>query len=300
MQRILGIIVVGLSILAAATSYLFVTGRIPAPHDRILWVAVGANLLLVAIILAIVATQWRTVKDDLGRGVSGRTAWSFAIGAMVPAFLLAAIASDSNSRLLDRWLQSENAAVGAASNELVYEYLDSQRKIIRAEIASLTGAVSDATVGGSDDSLRTKLADATGQFLAAYLVDAKGSVRVEARHAERVAFVAPTMEIISSAASGNIPVFSPLGPNSIAALGKLQGSDDAYLYLVRELSPRVTSAMYRIDGARIDQSLQRGHAAALKLLNAVVYFTIALTAFSAVAALGLFLASRSTKPVSTA
>ena len=84
----------------------------------------------------------------------------------------------------------------------------------------------------------------------AYVVDAKGNVKVAALEDERIPYIAPPEHLIRVAEQGHVPLLMPVSTFRVAAIAKLRNYPDSYLYVARGVSPKVVTHLRNTEARR--------------------------------------------------
>src|SRR4029077_16889369 len=81
----------------------------------------------------------------------------------------------------------------------------------------------------------------------AYVVDAKGAVKVAALEDERIPYIPPPEHLLRAAEAGPVPLLMPINSFRVAAIAKLHNYPDAYLYVARGVSRKVVGHLRRTE-----------------------------------------------------
>ena len=164
--------------------------------------------------------------------------------AAVPAILLAVVAGFTIDRALDRWFSTRTRAVIENSLSVAQAYVREHAETVRGDIMAMSVDLGRAKPMFDSDRERFR------QFLRAQasIRGLAGRAHAQERPVGGRAGGSPTLPAISSGPRGKASPRSSetepqiaLLPNTdyVAAIIKLRGYDDMYLYVARPLNPKV-------------------------------------------------------------
>src|SRR5689334_11771284 len=148
--RLVGLIIVVLSVLVASGSFLIMTGTTniePTPEVwTIIWIANG---LLVLLVVALVVTEAMLLVQSrfLGQAGSGlqlRMVTMFALAAAVPAVIVAVVATISLNQGLDQWFSERTKTMVEASRQVARSYMLEHAQVLRDDIIWVAGELEQA------------------------------------------------------------------------------------------------------------------------------------------------------------
>jgi two-component system, NtrC family, nitrogen regulation sensor histidine kinase NtrY len=302
-----GLVVVILSLVSALATYLILTGLTPiAPSDEVVVAALFINMVLIAAMIAVIAWQgygmWRAWRAKLaGARLHVRIVLLFSIIAALPAMLLAVAATTTFSRSLDSWFSSRSRAIISNSLEVAQAYVDEHGQLIRTDIVNMVrdvDAAADQIKPDSEELKQHVLAQAGLRELpVAYVIDADGHDVIAALEDTKLPFIEVPPSIIRQAEAGQVPLFTPPGTSRVAAVAKLNRYPGRYLYVTRELSPKVMGHLQRTAQNVDEFNRLRKARGGLKLAHGLIYTMISMTALLAAIWVGLWFASRFVAPI---
>jgi two-component system nitrogen regulation sensor histidine kinase NtrY len=302
-----GAVIVGLSLVSALATYLILTGLTPiAPRDDIVLAALLVNVVLIAAMIAVIAWQgygmWRAWRAKLaGARLHVRIVLLFSIIAALPAMLLAIAATTTFSRSLDGWFSDRTRAIISNSLDVAQAYVDEHGQLIRTDIVNMVrdvDAAADQIPADSPDFQRNLMAQAGLRELpATYVLDQNGSVVMRVLEDKKLPFVPAPLSAIRAAEAGQVPLLTPSGTFQVAALAKLQKYPDRFLYVARELSPKVMGHLQRTEQSVDEYNRLRRARGGLKLAHGLIYTMISMTGLLAAVWVGLWFASRFVAPI---
>jgi two-component system nitrogen regulation sensor histidine kinase NtrY len=302
-----GLVVVSLSVVWALATFLILTNLTPiAPREEVVYVVLFVNLLLIVAMVAVIAVHaaglWRAwEKKVAGARLHARIVGLFSLIAALPALLLAIAATTTFSRALDNWFNQQTMSIVQNSLNVAHAYLDEHGQVIRTDIVNMAKDLDDAAPAVANDARKFRelmLAQAGLRDLpVAYVVDAKGAVKVAVLEDEKIPYVAPPEHLIRAAEGGQVPLLMPKDTFRVAALTKLRSYQDAYLYVARGVDPEVVKHLRRTEaGVRTYESLRQVRGG-LKFAHGMMYFMISLTALLAAIWVGIWFAGRFVAPI---
>jgi len=302
-----GLVVVSLSVVWALATFLILTNLTPiAPREGVVYVVLFVNLLLIVAMVAVIAVHavglWRAwEKKVAGARLHARIVGLFSLIAALPALLLAIAATTTFSRALDNWFNQQTMSIVQNSLNVAHAYLDEHGQVIRTDIVNMAKDLDDAAPGVAGDARKFRelmFAQAGLRDLpVAYVVDAKGAVKVAVLEDEKIPYVAPPEHLIRAAEGGQVPLLMPRDTFRVAALAKLRNYPDAYLYVARGVDPEVVRHLRRTEaGVRTYESLRQVRGG-LKFAHGMMYFMISLTALLAAIWVGIWFAGRFVAPI---
>src|SRR5262245_26201896 len=302
-----GLVVVSLSVVWALATFLILTNLTPiAPREEVVYVVLFVNLLLIVAMVAVIAVHaaglWRaSEREVVAARLHARIVGLFSLIAALPALLLAIAATTTFSRALDNWFNQQTVAIVQNSLNVAHAYLDEHGQVIRTDIVNMAKDLDEAAAGVADDRRKFRelmLAQAGLRDLpVAYVVDAKGTVKVAVLEDERIPYVAPPEHLIRAAEGGQVPLLMPRDTFRVAALAKLHNYPDSYLYVARGVDPEVVKHLRRTEaGVKRYESLRQVRGG-LKFAHGLMYFMISLTALLAAIWVGLWFAGRFVAPI---
>ena len=303
----IGLIVVSLSVVSALATFLILTNLTPiAPREEVVYVVLFVNLLLVIAMVAVIAVHvvglWRAwEKKVAGARLHARIVLLFSLIAALPALLLAVAATTTFSRALDNWFNQQTMSIVLNSLNVAHAYLDEHGQVIRTDIVNMAKDLDDAAPQVASDQRKFRelmFAQAGLRDLpVAYVVDAKGTVKVAVLEDEKIPYIAPPEHLLRAADGGQVPLLMPRGSYRVAAVAKLHNYPDAFLYVARGVDPEVVKHLQRTEaGVQRYESLRQLRGG-LKFAHGLMYFMISLTALLAAIWIGLWFAGQFVAPI---
>jgi two-component system, NtrC family, nitrogen regulation sensor histidine kinase NtrY len=283
------------ALLSALTTCLVLANlTFVSPTYNVVVTLLAVNFITVLLLLAIIGREVWHIIQARRRGTAGarlhiQIAILFSVIAVVPAVLVAVVASINLDRGLDRLFLIRTRAVMENSVIVSQAYLNEHERSIQAETNFMAADVARAKPQFDQDIDRFRQFFTTQALLrnmpAAMMLRSDQSVIVKADirlppevqdpplpPAERLGQIGDT-----EAVAGMLR-----DTNYIGALIKLKGYDDAYLFVARFVDPRVLEQIQRTENSiqeYADLEVRRiGVQAAFALMYTVIALTVLLSA----------------------
>ena len=298
----LGVVVAAL--LSSVATFLILNGltSIIPTNNVVLW-TLGINAVFVIAIIGIIGFQvvklLKARKRQAGAGLHFRIAGVFSLVALVPAVLLAIFATVSIDRTFDTFFSTRVKSIVSNSVEVAQSYMQESGQTIRSDIVGVGREVEEkASLYQEDKAAFDRFfgaAVALRAVPAAFIINSKGNLLASA--SDGPPYRAPPLADIARASEGRIVPVSWDLSNGVAALKKLVGIDDAYLYALRPVNPNVFRLLQRtqfniMQFAQLEQA--RGQ---YQLVFAIMYVLLALTLLTSAIWTGLVFANRLVMPI---
>jgi two-component system nitrogen regulation sensor histidine kinase NtrY len=245
----LGLILVGLSLISALTTYLVLTGLTPIlPTHSVVVTVLLINGVFALGMISLIAWQvtglWIARRQQAaGARLHVRIVSLFSIIAVLPAILLAIFASLSLDRGLDHWFSKRTKSIIKNSVNVATAYLNEHGQVIRADVISMADDLDEAVnLVRSDPQIfgRFLTAQATIRSIpVAYLINSKLKLLASAGLLFEETYAKPPPGAIEAATEGKAVIIAPGKSDKVAAIKKLDNFTDTYLYIVRPVNPKV-------------------------------------------------------------
>jgi two-component system nitrogen regulation sensor histidine kinase NtrY len=306
---ILGPLAVGLALLSAAVTFLVLTGLTPVmPTHEVVVTVLLANVATVLILLAIIVREVGLIVQARRRGRAGarlhvRIVGLFSVIAAVPAILVAVVASITLDRGLDRWFSSRTQALINNSLTVAEVYFREHAAMIRSDIMAMAFDIGRAKPLFDQDRQRFR------QFLTAQ-AEVRGlpnviMVRSDLSVIERTDQPRPDRNEVSPPAAGALADVGESEPRiallteakTVAAVIKLRGYDDAYLYVSRPVDPRVAEQLEATQANVAEYASLQERRLGVQVAFALMYTVIALIVLLSAVWIGLNFAKSLVAPI---
>src|SRR3982074_3371700 len=252
--RAIGLAAAALGLLSALVTFVVLAGLTPiVPTDAVVRTLLFFNAVTVALLVGVIAREVWGVVQARRRGRAAarlhvRIVALFSVIAAVPAILVAVVASVTLDRGLDRLFSQQTHSLIENSLIVADAYVREHVQFVRADAIAI--AIELARAKPLFDQSREQF----NQFLAVQasirglpgvmLLD-KDVNTVDQVNDPQVnqSFIKPTPEVLAGVNDPEPQVAMFLDANYIAAIIKLRGYNDTYLYIARLLDPRVLAQL---------------------------------------------------------
>jgi two-component system nitrogen regulation sensor histidine kinase NtrY len=305
--RVVGLIIVVLSVLVASGSFLIMTGTTniePTPEVwTIIWIANG---LLVLLVVALVVTEAMLLIQSrfLGQAGSGlqlRMVAMFAAAAAVPAIIVAVVATISLNQGLDQWFSERTKTMVEASRLVARSYMLEHAQVLRDDIIYTAVELERARSAFETDRVQyqrilTALA-VTRSLPFATLVSSDGDTLMRAQiNAQNVSPQLPD-GLMQHVTEGVPTLISPGDTQLVGAIVKLRGYLDTYLFVARPVNPEVLEFMRLTDENVTEYRQYESNRLVFQITFTIMYLGLALVLLLAALWVGIALANRFVDPI---
>lgn len=305
--RMLGPAAVVAALLSALITFLVLTGLTPIlpTHEVVLTVLLG-NVVAVIVLLAVILRDvWPVVQarreGRAGAGLHVRIVGLFSVIAVVPAILVAVVASFTLDRSIDRWFSTRIREVIANSLTVSEAYVREHAQLIRGDIIAMAHDVSRAKPLFDQDRERFR------QFLTAQaqirglpgVLMITGNLEV----VERIevdfdrTFAVPSREALTQVGESEPQIALLPNTDYVAAVIKLRGYDNVFLYVARPLNPAVLEQLRATRANVAEYASVEARRLGVQVAFALMYTVIALIVLLSAVWIGLNFATRLVAPI---
>ncbi|MGE0038962.1 MAG: ATP-binding protein [Xanthobacteraceae bacterium] len=251
--RTIGVFVVVLALLSALTTFMVLAGLTPiAPTHQVVVTLLLVNAVTVALLVGLIGREmWRVLQARRrGRAAARlhvRIVALFSVIAAAPAILVAVVASVTLDRGLDRLFSQQTHSLIENSLIVADAYVREHAQFARAD--TIATAIELARAKPLFDQNR----DQFRQFLAVQasirglpavmLLDKDLNVIEQVDSQVNHIFAKPSPDVLAFVNDTEPQVAMFLDANYVAAIIKLRGYQDTYLYIARLLDPRVLAQL---------------------------------------------------------
>jgi two-component system nitrogen regulation sensor histidine kinase NtrY len=307
LRRWLAPFAVGLALLSAFLTFVVLTGltRIEPTRE----VAVSFMLMNGATILVLVGIIVREVWQLTQARRRGRAAARlhvqivslFSVIAVLPAVLVAVVANVTIDRGLDRLFSGPTREVIQNSLIIARAYMQGHAQLIRGDIMGMANDIAHARPLYDQDrkSFRELLtANAASRNLpGAMLIDKDRNVLETAQTGIQLAFAAPPAEFLSNVNESEPEIAVLPEQNYVAAVIRLRAFNDTFLYVARQLDPRVVAQLKQTEASVAEYAEIESRRLGLQVNFALIFAVIALTILMASILIGLNFANWLVAPI---
>ncbi len=306
----IGPVAVVAALLSALTTFLVLANlTFVSPTYNVVVTLLAVNFVTVVLLLAIIGREVWHIVQARRRGSAGarlhvQIAALFSVIAVVPAVLVAVVASVNLDRGFDRLFLIRTRAVMENSVIVSQAYLNEHERAIQAETNFMASDVAKAKPVFDQDIDRFRQGFTTQALLrnmpVAMMLRPDQSVILKADirlppgvqepplpPTERLAQIGD-----AEAVAGWLP-----DTNYVGALIKLKGYDDAYLFVARFADPRVLEQIKQTDSNIQEYANLEARRIGVQLAFALMYTVIALTVLLSAVWIGFAFANRLVAPI---
>ena len=305
--RALGLAAVALALLSALLTFLVLAGLTPiAPTHEVVVTLLLANAVTVFLLILVIAREVWGVVQARRRGRAAarlhvRIVALFSIIAAVPAILVAVVASVTLDRGLDRLFSQQTQSLIENSLIVADAYVREHVQFVRAD--SIAIAIELARAKPLFDQSREQF----HQFLAVQasirglpavmLLDKDVNVVDQVDGQINEAFVKPSAEVLAAINDTEPQVAMFLDDNYVAAIIKLRGYNDLYLYIARLLDPRVLAQLRATQASIAQYADLSARQIGIQIAFGLMYTVIALIVLLSAVWIGLNFANYLVAPI---
>ncbi|MBX3535926.1 MAG: PAS domain-containing sensor histidine kinase [Xanthobacteraceae bacterium] len=300
-------IVVVFALASALVTFLILTGLTPiSPTHNVVVSVLLANGAVVLVLLAVVSWEVINVVRAQRRGragarLHGRIVLLFGIVAVVPAILVAVIASITLDRGLDRWFSQRTRAIIGNAITVAETYVREHGLGIRQDLVAIA---SDLTrlkeMYDTDKPKFRQVLTAQAQIRGVpSLILMRGDLTVLEKADINIGreFLVPQNIIVKEATAQNPIVYVPPSADYVAAIIPLIGYDDTYLYIARPIDPKVIQYLRQTEANLLEYRGLEQRRFGVQIAFALMYAVIALILLLSSVWFGLNFANRLVAPI---
>lgn len=302
-----GLIVVVTALISAVGSFVILMGLTPiAPRNEVVMTAVIVNLVFVIALLGLIAYEIRRVFQARRRGKAAarlhvRIIGLFSIVAIVPAILVAIVASITLDIGLDRWFSMRTQSIVSSSLDVAEAYVMENARYLQGQTVSMANDLDNARQLYSLDRtgfqvLLTRQATGRG-LLGAFLVRNDGTVILRADIETERPLPAIPPDALRSASEGRPTLIPPGVTNLVGAIMRLQDIPDTFLYTIRAVDPDVIQSMRLMEDNIAEYQALEANRGPLQLAFGILYIGFALIVLLAAIWTAIAVADRIVRPI---
>src|SRR5882757_2160101 len=307
-SRVLGSVTVTIALISALVTFLVLAGLTPvAPTHQVVVSVLLVDVLASLLLIGVIGREIFRIIQARRRGRAGarlhvRIIGLFSVVAAVPAVLVAIVASITLDRGLAPWFSTRIQSVIENSLTVAQVYFNEHGQMLRSELTAMSFDVTRAKPLFDSDRERfrqflTGQARVRGMPLT-LMVHSDLSV-VEKADIEGVGDIGPPSAsgALASVGENEPQVALFLETKSIAAVVKLRGYEDTYLYVARPLDPRVIAQLQATQESVAEFANLEQRRVGVQIAFALMYTVIALIVLLSAVWIGLNFANRLVAPI---
>jgi len=305
--RYVGLIVVSASVLMTLVSFLILsglTGFEPSPLEwTVIWVVNG---LLVLLTIALVLTEATLLfqgkmRQMPGAGLQIRMVTMFALLAVIPAAIVAVVATIALNQGLDQWFSERNRAMVESSRLVARSYLLEHAQVLRDDIIWVATELEQARGTFETDRdkfqhILTALA-VTRSLPYAQLIDEDGDTLMKAQIAAQGTPPKLPTGITQGVGEGAPTPIAPGKTHLVGSIVKLRGYDNTWLFVARPVDPEVLEYMNLTDANVTAYRQYASNRLVFQITFTLMYVGLAVVLLLAALWIGIALANRFVDPI---
>lgn len=284
--------VVALALISALATFLILMGLTPVvPTHQVVISVLAVNAAAVFVLSTMVGREvWRIAKARArGRAAARlhvRIVSLFAVVSVVPAILVAVVASLTLDRGLDRWFSMRTQEIVASAVSVAQTYVREHALNIRGDLVAMSADMTRMKQLFDTDRARfTQIFTAQAALRnlpGAMLIRRDLSVVVRADVNIGREFLVPSNIAIGEATAEQPVIYLPSDADFVGAVMPLREYEDLFLYVARPIDPRVIGYLKATQETLADyQSLEErrfGVQVAFALMYMVITLIVLLSA----------------------
>jgi two-component system nitrogen regulation sensor histidine kinase NtrY len=298
---------VGLALLSACLTFVVLTGLAPIKPTPV--VVYSFILLNAATILLLVGIIIREVWQVMQARRRGRAAARlhiqivslFSVIAVLPAVVVAIVANVTIDRGLDRLFSGPTREVIQNSLIIARAYMQEHAQLIRGDILGMANDIAHARPLYDQDrqSFNELLTASAGSrnLPGAMLIDKDRNILATAQTGIQLAFAAPSAEFLGNVDETEPEIAVLPEENYVAAVIRLRAFNDTFLYVARQLDPRVVAQLRQTEASVAEYAEIESRRLGLQVNFALMCAVIALTILMASILIGLNFANWLVAPI---
>src|SRR6266446_3148594 len=307
LRRFLGPFAVALALLSAFLTFVVLTGLTPVePTRSVVFSFILINAATILLLVSIIVREvWQVVQARRRRRAAARLhvqiVGLFSVIAVLPAVVVALVANVTIDRGLDRLFSGPTRAAIENSLSIAHAYVNEHAFLINSDILGMANDLSNARPLFDQDrqsffELLTNTA-ASRNLPGAMLIDKDRNVLVTAQTGIKQQFATPPQEFLSNVGESKPEIAVFPEENYVAAVIRLRGFADTFLYVARLLEPRVVSQLKQTQASVAEYAQIESRRLGIQVAFALMFAVIALTILMASVLIGLNFANWLVAPI---
>ncbi len=302
-----GVIAVVSALITAAVSFAILVGITPIlPNETTTLSLIAINAAFVLFLSWLIGMEVYRIVRARRRGKAAsrlhvRIVAMFSLVAVLPAILVAVIASITLDIGLDRWFEIRTKTIINSSLSIAEAYVRENARNLQGTTLSMANDLDNARpLYGLD---RTGFRDfmnkqAVGRALAhAALVRVDGSFIMSAQTRSDFEMPPPVPEALEQATAGQPVLIEPRTSNVVGAIVKLRQIEDAYLYTIRLVDPEVIRARQIVTANTAEYRGLEANRRTTQIAFGLLYLGLTLIIVLAAIWTGITVADRLVRPI---
>ncbi len=298
---------VATALLSAFLTFVVLSGLTPIePTRQIVYSFLLINAATILLLVAIIVREvWQVIQARRRGRAAARLHVQivslFSVIAVLPAVVVAIVANITLDRGLDRLFSGPTRAAIENSLNIAHAYVNEHAYLINGDILGMANDLSNARPLFDQDrqsffELLTNNA-AARNLPGAMLIDKDRNILVTAQTGIKQQFSTPPQDFLNNIdeTKPEIAVFPE--ENYVAAIIRLRGFTDTFLYVARLLDPRVVSQLKQTQASVAEYAQIESRRLGIQVAFALMFAVIALTILMASVLIGLNFANWLVSPI---
>jgi two-component system nitrogen regulation sensor histidine kinase NtrY len=305
LRRLVAIVAVVLALLSAFLTFVVLIGMTPIePTQATIYIFLTTNGLTILSLLTIIGVEvWQVVQARRrGRAASRlhvQIVALFSVIAVLPALVVAAVANFTIDRGLDRLFNTRTKAVIENSAVIAHAYLQENARQIHGDTIGLANdlALARPLFDQDRDSFNRYFSSGarTRNLPVALLLDQNGRLLEPAVVNLRQTYATPGPDILVNV-TDDTPELA-VYDNYVAAVIRLRGFDNAFLYVARLIDPRVVGLVQKTQQGAAEFADLESRRLGIQVAFALIFTIIALALLMSAVLMGLNFANWLVAPI---
>jgi two-component system nitrogen regulation sensor histidine kinase NtrY len=296
-----------LALASATVTFFVLTGLTPViPTHNVVVSVLLTNAAIAVVLLAVIAWEFVGLVRARRRGRAGarlhsRIVLLFGIVAVVPAILVAIIASITLDRGLDRWFSDRTRVMLSNAINIADAYVRDYSLSARADLAGIAGNLTRMKPmfdENREEFRKFFTANAAVRGMpAAMLIHGDLSLIERAEINIGREFLIPTNLNVRAATQEQPILALAASGDYFHAVVPVEGYEDTFLYAVRPIDPRVVQYLRQTEESVVEYQGLEARRFGVQVAFALMYALIALILLLAAVWLGFNFANRLVAPI---
>ncbi|QPF81774.1 PAS domain-containing sensor histidine kinase [Bradyrhizobium genosp. L] len=295
------------ALLSAFLTFVVLSGLTPIePTKKVVYSFLLINAASILLLIGIIVREvWKVIQARRRGRAAARLHIQivslFSIIAVLPAVLVAVVANVTLDRGLDRLFSGPTREAIQNSLSVARAYTYEHAQLINGDILAMASDLSNARPLYDQDrrSFNEYLtaSAAARELPGAMLLDKDSNVVERADTGIRAAFATPPKELLDDVGENKPEISVFPEENYVAAVVRLRGFDNVFLYVARLLDPRVISQLKQTQASVAEYAQTESRRLGIQVTFALMFAVIALTILMASVLIGLNFANWLVEPI---
>ena len=305
--RLLAAFAVVLALLSACLTFVVLTGLTPIePTPAIVYSFMLINVATILLLVGIIVREVWQIMQARRRGRAAarlhiQIVSLFSIIAVLPAIVVAIVANLTLDRGLDRLFSGPTRAVIQNSLTIASAYTQEHARLIRGDILGMANDIARARPLYDQDrrsfgEFLTESA-ASRNLPGAVIIDKNTKPLVAADTGAMLTYAPPAPDLLKNVGENEPEMALLPEQNYFAAVIRLRGFTDTFLYVARPLDPHVVSLLKQTQAGAADYAAVEARRLGIQVNFALMFAVIALTILMASILIGLNFANWLVAPI---